>query len=423
MGLAAVVAAAVTYSSTTAYPGSLVAVPVVGAGLVMAGGSAQPARGAEWLLHLRPFQLLGLVSYSLYLWHWPILIIAAEYYGKASLGAGDNAALMLVALALAAGTYLVVENPVRRSRYLITRPLATGAMACCLVAASLAVTTFGLRHSKPGAIAAVETAASGSTCPTPSEAEVDAVRSDYPSGQSAPNTTIGNGDRLLLVGDSTACTLLPGLMAVGQDYGVKVFNGGVIGCGIVSGTIAPYYYANRNLVAYTKSCQSRARQAEDAAIRRGRPSIILWASTEETSSIVADTGTGSTVLVVGTPRWDVVMRRRIEARVHQFVTTGAKVILVLEPPPLDSGNPSQPTARDVNYSVMNELLRQVAAKNPGHVGVVNLEELLCPSGPPCPGAVDGIAVRGDGIHYLPPESVWVARWLVPQVLSAAHKLS
>ena len=49
--------------------------PLFGA-LVIAGGAPQPAWGAEALLRHKPFQLLGLISYSLYLWHWPILIIA-----------------------------------------------------------------------------------------------------------------------------------------------------------------------------------------------------------------------------------------------------------------------------------------------------------------------------------------------------------
>jgi peptidoglycan/LPS O-acetylase OafA/YrhL len=80
-GAAAIAFAAVVYSSATSYPGTVVAVLVVGAALVIAGGTPVPRRGVESVLALAPFQWFGRLSYSLYLWHWPILIIAAEAAG------------------------------------------------------------------------------------------------------------------------------------------------------------------------------------------------------------------------------------------------------------------------------------------------------------------------------------------------------
>lgn len=115
-GAAAVIFAALEFNAATAYPGSLVAVPVVGAAMVIAGGASAPRAGAEWLLSLRPLQWLGRRSYSLYLWHWPILIIAAERVGKSSLSVGDNLLLVLVAMAVAMASYAVIENPIRHWR-------------------------------------------------------------------------------------------------------------------------------------------------------------------------------------------------------------------------------------------------------------------------------------------------------------------
>ena len=57
------------------------ALPVLGAAAMIAGGTAAPALGVEALLRWAPFQWLGAISYSLYLWHWPVLIIAA-YCGE-----------------------------------------------------------------------------------------------------------------------------------------------------------------------------------------------------------------------------------------------------------------------------------------------------------------------------------------------------
>ena len=115
-GLAAIAYSAFAFGAQTAYPGSLVAVPVVGAALIIAGGVAIPPTGAESLLGLRPFRWLGKLSYSLYLWHWPILVIAAEHSGKASLPLRDNVFPLLLALSLAVVSYRVVESPIRHWR-------------------------------------------------------------------------------------------------------------------------------------------------------------------------------------------------------------------------------------------------------------------------------------------------------------------
>jgi hypothetical protein len=124
------------------------------------------------------------------------------------------------------------------------------------------------------------------------------------------------------------------------------------------------------------------------------------------------------------------MLRRIEKRVGEFTATGAKVILLLEPSSVHGGSQSQPDADDIAYERMNALLREAAAHDPDHVAVVNLASRVCPSGPPCPYVVDGhgtisdprAAIRPDNTHYLPAGSLWVAKWLVPQIEEAAKRL-
>ena len=113
VGLAAIVGAAVTFTADTIYPGSLVALPVLGAGLVIAGGAAGPGGGAESLLGRRPLQWLGRRSYSWYLWHWPILIIAADSRNLETLPLWENLVLVLVALGMAWASYAFIENPIR----------------------------------------------------------------------------------------------------------------------------------------------------------------------------------------------------------------------------------------------------------------------------------------------------------------------
>ncbi|MGO8871547.1 MAG: acyltransferase family protein [Acidimicrobiales bacterium] len=130
-GLGSIVFAAVAFNGQTAYSGSLVAIPVVGAAAVIAGGAAVPRSGAESLPGTRPFGWLGRRSYSLYLWHWPILIIAAEYAGTTSLPVAENLALVAVALGLSMATYLIVENPIRHSRLTPRKSVILGISLFC----------------------------------------------------------------------------------------------------------------------------------------------------------------------------------------------------------------------------------------------------------------------------------------------------
>ena len=118
LGFGLILLASILFTSTTPYPGSLVAIPVIGEALIIAGGISAPVFGAEWLLHRQPFGWIGKRSYSLYLWHWPILIVAAEQAGRSTLSTGENVLLIvLLALPLSHFTYLLIENPIRHMRF------------------------------------------------------------------------------------------------------------------------------------------------------------------------------------------------------------------------------------------------------------------------------------------------------------------
>jgi peptidoglycan/LPS O-acetylase OafA/YrhL len=85
---------------------------------------------------------IGRWSYSWYLWHWPVLVLAAQIAHKTVLGTSVAKNLLLsgFALVLAVGTYFVVEQPVRHSTRLARSPLLTAIGAGLLVASCFALT-------------------------------------------------------------------------------------------------------------------------------------------------------------------------------------------------------------------------------------------------------------------------------------------
>ena len=135
-GLAATIASVFVYDSHTAYPGYAAALPVVGTGVLIAAGSASSQGAVQGLLGWAPFQWIGARSYSLYLWHWPILIIAAQHLDHSLTGL-QRLECVTAAVLLAALTYRLVENPIRHARIFVVRPWWSVAMGLVLIAGAV----------------------------------------------------------------------------------------------------------------------------------------------------------------------------------------------------------------------------------------------------------------------------------------------
>ncbi len=163
LGLGAIAVSAHWYSNATAYPGLAAVLPVGGTALVIAAGTPQPVAGAEWLLKRGPAQWFGRLSYSLYLWHWPILILAAEAAGTSSLPFRSNLGWLALSLVVAVISYHGVEQPLRHARSLVGHHGRTLALGAGLVATSLVVATVALDLNGGGGSSANESAGSSTS--------------------------------------------------------------------------------------------------------------------------------------------------------------------------------------------------------------------------------------------------------------------
>jgi peptidoglycan/LPS O-acetylase OafA/YrhL len=137
-GIAGIVVGALVLNSSTHYPGSAVALPVISTALLIATGCANQRTLVGRALALRPMQWIGARSYSLYLWHWPFLIIAAEYL-RHELSAIQNTGLLLLALGATAITYRLIENPIRHARFLGSRTGLTLAIGASLITVTVGI--------------------------------------------------------------------------------------------------------------------------------------------------------------------------------------------------------------------------------------------------------------------------------------------
>jgi peptidoglycan/LPS O-acetylase OafA/YrhL len=141
-GLVAIVTSAIVIG-TSHWPGAEVLWPTVATAVVIAMGEASPGWSARAALGSRPFVWLGALSYSLYLWHWPIYALTTQRLGHVPAW-WWRVALLALAVVVAVASYRLLEQPVRQSRYLTRRPGASLLVGALCVATSLVVATASL---------------------------------------------------------------------------------------------------------------------------------------------------------------------------------------------------------------------------------------------------------------------------------------
>jgi hypothetical protein len=193
-GLALIVAACVLINGTVPYPGVAAALPTVGAALVIAAGCAASSRGPGALLGTTPMRAIGRVSYSWYLWHWPVLVLVPAALGH-PLGLGTTLAAIGLSLLLAFLTMRFVENPVRFSPTLRDSPRRSLTMGGVTTAAAVivGVVTLGAVQT-PSGRGPDATPLTVTVSPVPAGSPIraydDAVRSAFEQVQAAVSASL-----------------------------------------------------------------------------------------------------------------------------------------------------------------------------------------------------------------------------------------
>lgn len=199
-----------SFDAETPFPGLMAVLPVFGSGLVInAGVSGDTLAGR--LLRIKPLVAVGKISYSLYLWHWPLLVFGKYYLIRIATG-WELALLLCVALAISIISWWLVETPFRDTRFLSRRQLFVfaGVIGLVLVAinqVNIAYQGFPQRYIGRNIIPSTEFNAGNNKwnqCTGGKEYCVIGETNGSPS--------------FLLFGDSHARSIAPGIDAAAKRY-------------------------------------------------------------------------------------------------------------------------------------------------------------------------------------------------------------
>jgi peptidoglycan/LPS O-acetylase OafA/YrhL len=217
-GLAAIAGASLFYNQATPYPGLAAVVPVLGTAALLVGGMATPAGAITRGLGTSVLRWFGRVSYSWYLWHWPLVGLGAVIDWR--IGVAGRLAWSGVALVLAVLTLRFVEEPARHSSWLRERSYSLNLVA---LGASLSAVLIAY-----GAMLVAQRRVSSPAQRFYAAARKDGMEHDC-WGSLLENATAPCvfGDRnaketVVLMGDSHAEHWLPAVDRMGKERGWKV---------------------------------------------------------------------------------------------------------------------------------------------------------------------------------------------------------
>jgi len=386
-------------NESSAFPyrgGFLLADLLVGAVIlgVVQAPTGWPARALGW----RPLVYIGTISYGLYLWHWPvILVMTSARVGV--VGWPLFLARSAVAFLLAAASAKFVELPIRRGAIRSWRAWVVTPVVAGLTAAVILLAT---------------------TTPT-----AEAVSTDPATGLStaqhqqlvAAGAFSGHPVRFMLLGDSMATTLGEGLYVQSKEkWGIdSQFAYTALGCDLDPDLEIHSSGADGPATPGCKDWQTKWPEF----VQEDHPQVValLLGRWEAVDHRYQGQWTH-----IGEPLWDNHLEAELQQAIDIFTGGGAKVILFTMPyvdPAEAPDGSTYPENQPSRADAYNALVRRVAAANPNTVTVYDLNKVLDPDGH-FTSEVDGVNVRwSDGIHI----SLTGGLWLRPKILPLVDRLA
>ncbi len=440
-GLAAILLAAFTLSGASPFPGSIALLPVLGAAALIAGGSGDGRLGPAPLTSTRPMVFLGGISYSLYLWHWPIINLYGDWRDKAP-GLVTGPVLVAVSVLLAWLTKVFVEDKVRLSPVLtghgwrsVSVALAA-AVPVALVSVYLAnpVTWNGRLPGSgyPGAAALASVTASGVPAEPVLPPIVDAT-ADMPKywldncldanlATAEKVCTFGDTKKpaliVAMVGDSIAGNWFPALESIALQRHWKLVTDLHGSCEWTAAMLVDDTTGN----VYT-ACHTWGQATLHDLVTTIKPNVVITSGLPENGT-VANPAPGPAAF------------EAIGAGMAQYWKDlgkhGISVVAIKETPLIDFPVPdciakygqtapecTVPRARAIPADPPTI---RAAKDTSGKVKVINMDNYIC--GPTeCPPVVGNVLVYLDGRHLTAAYAMSMTKYLEPRLLKAVPLLA
>jgi peptidoglycan/LPS O-acetylase OafA/YrhL len=397
---------------------------LLGAGLaatvVIAAASHPEAGVIARALGWAPLVAAGIVSYGLYLWHWPIFVLVSpERTGW------PDAVVLLARLALTASvayaSYRLVERPIRHGALAgwparVAAPAAALAVTVALVVATVPTTVQPSEQEVAAALVAGAGAPGGGAGSEPGPV-APAATSEAPTTitvageRPVPRATVelGRPPRILLVGDSVAYTLAAGLVPVEQTLGIDVSSQAVIACGVARGN-GRVRLPDGSTAVETAEChdwEGRWGGELDTFVPDVAVLVVGWAgNTQRDLDGVWRSACD--------PVFDTWYEGEVRDALEVLTSRGTPVVMATAP---YYRSVKAPPDSDASVDCLNRVYRTVVARTPG-VSLVDLGAHICPERAACRTEEDGIVLRPDGLHFDGPSGTLVGSWLVDRSLEA-----
>ena len=384
LGLALILLAYNLFDAATPYPGYAALVPTAGTMMVIGAGCAGPSLGCGRVLGLAPMKSIGSISYSWYLWHWPVIVLTPMLLGH-PVGLATKLAAVVVSAGLAALSLRFIENPLRFAPRIRRSPRASLSLGGGVTAVTVCVgmvLLFSLPTAQgPGSIfgppaipvkiiaatvppgssmaaydvavhnvfaqvqaavvASMDLKAIPSNLQPPLSDEtaqqlalltngclrvvpIDAEQPECAVGDTASNT------RMALIGDSRAAMFNPAFGQVATQRHWRLEMMAKAGCPIVDLPVSGHFNALAELVYQCAHWRSNIM----ARLRAERPKLVV------VSSARAYDATGAHTMVPGLKMYDQAWVNGLTRLVQQLREVGAKVLILGPTPDLSMPPPA-----------------------------------------------------------------------------------
>lgn len=391
LGAAAILASIILYSDALAYPGYYALLPAAGAACLLLGAASPAASLLNGILSHPLAGWMGDRSYSLYLWHWPILVFARALFPAAAV---EVFALPLSVL-VAHLAYTYVEQPFHKGRWSRFNPRRTLVSAMAVILA-IATVAGGLRLSPIGAAFPEREQAVAAAIADFGRNYADGCHLNFDQVVQPP-CRYGPADAkhtVALVGDSHAAQWLEPLLSAAEASGWDVVSWTKSGCPLADVRI---WFVPRKVVY--ADCDAWRRRIVEKLKGPDRPDLVVVANANNYAGWIL----GPDLHVLAGPDAHVEWQKGLAASVDDLRAAGVRVALLRDTPKAyknyrsclasgtsDCGRPRVEAlaGADVDDPFLQER---------PDIRLIDLTDLIC-DGEMCPAERGGLIVYRDSEH-------------------------